>query len=612
MPLKWAVRDFVNNLMFILRILILSFTALNMCIMTAKDFFQDPQSIPQKQYEALRAYYIDNMSAKEVADQFGYKHRGFTSIVLDFNKKLGERNGGDIFFRAIQKGRKPKDKSNKAKDLIVSLRKQYLPLEEIKAALDASGYQVSEKSIYNTLKSEGFARLPRRSKSVKHQSSPAKIKAVKSVMCDFENGSFKTVSGGTLCLLPIIKKHGIDKVIQESSYPETKSINRLSSILSFIALKANNARRYSADDLWCMDRGEGMFAGLNVLPKTSWFTSYSSRVTTDMNLSFLKKLHRVWQENGLLGDTSNLDFTTIPYWGDGQHLENNWSGKRNKALSSMLAVLAHDPDTGIIDYGSAGVMHKNESNTVLEFLDFYRKGSSDPGQLKYVVFDSKFTNYENLNKLNKDGVGFMTIRRRGCRIVETINSIPKNQWKNTRVDCSSNKKRTIKTHDHITTLKGYEGKVREIYITGNGKIKPAIIITNEFDLKTEEIVVKYARRWLVEKSISEQISFFHLNNVSSSMVIKVDFDLTMTILAFNLFRLFALETDRYKNSTSIKLYESMLLNSADVTMRDEEIVVSLKKKRMLPACLEIMKRNQGQTFKWLGNKKLIFEGATYS
>lgn len=580
--------------------------------MEAKDFFLNPKSTSQKQYEALRSYYIDNKPAKDVAEKFGYKHRGFTSIVLDFNKKLERNNGENLFFANIPKGRKPTSEIKDAKHIIISLRKQYLSLEEIKVALDALKFSVSEKTIFNILKSEGFARLPRRQKSIRQQSQPANLKAIKTVMCGFKSETFKTASGGVLCLLPILKKYGIDNIIANSSYPETKSINRLSSILSFLALKANNVRRYSADDLWCMDRGEGMFAGLNVLPKAAWFTSYSHRVTPDMNLSLLKELHKVWQENNLLGDTSNLDFTTIPYWGDSKHLENNWSGKRNKALSSMLAILAHDPDTGIIDYGNANVRHENEGNTVLEFLDLYRKGSNKPDQIKYIVFDSKFTNYQNLNKLNKDNVCFLTIRRRGADMVQKINNMPKSQKKSIRVNCSANKKRTIQVNDHLTTLKGYDGEIREIYITGNGKIKPAIIITNDFDSKVEDVVLKYARRWLVEKTISEQISFFHLNNVSSSMVIKVDFDLTMSILAFNLFRLFALETNRYKKSTSTKLYESILLNSADITINENEITVALKKKRMLPLCLEIMEKYKEEHYTWLGNKKLIFTGATYS
>lgn len=78
-----------------------------------------------------------------------------------------------------------------------------------------------------------------------------------------------------------------------------------------------------------------------------------------------------------------LDFTAIPCWGDGSHLENNWSGKRGKAIKSIQAALAHSPDTGIICYGDAGVRHDREEDVVLEFLDFYRGGwrrhSSIPG-----------------------------------------------------------------------------------------------------------------------------------------------------------------------------------------------------------------------------------------
>jgi len=135
----------------------------------------------------------------------------------------------------------------------------------------------------------------------------------------------------------------------------------VSSILSFVALKLSDVKRYSADDIWCMDRGMGLFAGLNVLPKTAWFSSYSSSITRDMNISFLKKLHSIWSSKGLLSDTSNIDFTTIPYWGDDDNLENNWSGKRTKALSSMLSVLAQDPDSGIICYGDTTVRHSNQA-----------------------------------------------------------------------------------------------------------------------------------------------------------------------------------------------------------------------------------------------------------
>ena len=214
------------------------------------------------------------------------------------------------------------------------------------------------------------------------------------------------------------------------------------------------------------------------------------------------------------------------------HLENNWSGKRHQALPSILAALSHDPESGIITYGDTNIRHANESDTVLEFLDFYKSGGSS-SNLKYLVFDSKFTKYENLKRLNSNGIKFITIRRRGKKIVDELENIPGNQWKRVRVEAGNGKKRSIKILDSKIMLQGYGGEIRQIAVTGHGKIKPALIITNDFNLSCEAVVRKYAKRWIVEKTISEQIYFFHLNKVSSSMVIKVDFDLTMTILAYN-------------------------------------------------------------------------------
>ena len=82
---------------------------------------------------------------------------------------------------------------------------------------------------------------------------------------------------------------------------------------------------------------------------------------------------------------------------------------------------------------------------------------------------------------------------------------------------------------------------------------------NYESLFTKVVLVRtYARRWLVEKSISEQVDFFHLNRVSSSMVIKVDFDLVMTILAHNIYRLFALDLERYTHLSDAKIYEKFV------------------------------------------------------
>jgi len=581
--------------------------------MEPKDFFLSPSLVSHKQYEALRMYFVENRPASEVAPLYGYTYRAFTSLVATFKNKLRDDGSGSFFFVEHHPGRKVSVATDQVRTVVIDMRKKYYSVPDIKVALDGLGMPVSEKHIFNILSEEGFSRLPRRVKLARQQLEHIQIPAEKSAPLDFSPEVFKSSNAGILMFLGLIRRYKIDTAIDKSDYPGTSVINKTQSILSFLALKLANRRRYSSDDTWCMDRGMGLFAGLNVLPKTAWYTSYSDRVTSVMNLKFMKQLHRVWLKAGLLEDTSNLDFTSIPYWGDDSHLENNWSGKRGKSLSSMLAVLAQDPDTGIIDYGNANILHKNESNVVLEFLDFYRSGNKKmEDKLRYIVFDSKFTSYENLRKLDEEDIKFLTIRRRGKNILERINNLPAEGWKKVKVECAGGKHRTLRAYDEQVFLKGYDKEIRQIIITGNGKVQPAVILTNDDDLKIDNVIRKYARRWLVEKSISEQISFFHLNLVSSSMVIKVDFDLTMSILANNLYRLFALELERYTHLSAQSLYDKFVLNGADVIVQEDTIRVQLKKKRNLPLILEVMQNDSRQKYPWLNNKKVIFEGASYS
>jgi len=578
--------------------------------MKPEEYFNFNKSVNRKRYDALHAFFINSLSAGEAAHSFGYTLPSFYSLVRDFRKYLKEGHDEDFFFKDTVLGRKP-GVDDDLKEMIISLRKMNFSIEEIVGIANSKSFDISYGFVYKLLHSEGFARLPRRSEVTKKQLELPAIKAPMSEKLRWKVEKFQSSHTGLFAFLPVIMRYGIHHLIEQSSYPSTRDINKLSSILCFLALKLSNIKRYSHDDLWCMDRGMGLFAGLNVLPKTAWFSSYSSRVDSGMNLSFLKELHKQWCSHGLLSDTSNLDFTTIPYWGESDHLENNWSGKRGKALSSMLAVLAQDPESGIIDYGDCNVLHRNESAVVLEYLDFYRSAPKEDNSLKYLVFDSKFTNYQNLSKLDDQQIKFITIRRRGEKMIEQIQQIT--SWKTIRVEASGMKKRSLKVNEQTVTLPGYRNEktdkaktIRQIIITGNGKIKPAVMLTNDFELPLESLVRKYARRWLVEKGIAQQIDFFHLNRVSSSMVIKVDFDLVMSILAHNLYRLLAMSLERYQQLSDERVFEKFVDNSGEIFIEQAQIRIDLKKKRELPLLLDFFYESKTMKFPWLQNKVLIF------
>lgn len=352
-----------------------------------ENFFTNPKNPVHKKYEALRAFYVEGKNAEDIAKLFGYTVHSIYSLTKEFSKLVNTPAVDEYYFSTHSIGRKPNFLNNDTYNLIIELRKKYLSVPDIKAILDAHGQNISERYIHRLIKKEGFARLPRRSKQTKQETMngiktiPAAISG--QLLCRPETFSVADAMG-ILCIMPYIQMLGIDKLILEAGYPETKTLSSLNSILSFIALKLSNIRRLTTDDIWCMNRGLGLFAGLNVLPKAAWFTSYSHRVTRKMNIVFLKSLHKLWLTNGLLSDTANLDFAAVPYWGDDSHLENNWSGTRHKALSSLLVALSQDPDTGMVTYGDTTVRHNNKADVVVEFLDFYR--STNDSNLKYLVF----------------------------------------------------------------------------------------------------------------------------------------------------------------------------------------------------------------------------------
>ena len=90
------------------------------------------------------------------------------------------------------------------------------------------------------------------------------------------------------------------------------------------------------------------------------------------------------------------------------------------------------------------------------------------------------------------------------------------------------------------------------------------------------------------------------------MVIKVDFDLVMSILAHNLYRLLAFSLERYQHFTDERIYEMFIANSGVMAIEDEQIRIDLKKKRELPLLLDYLKKENTRNYPWLDNKKIVF------
>src|SRR5580693_4541202 len=116
--------------------------------------FLEPSSSTHRQYEALRAFFVDGLPSAEVAARFGYTPGSFRVLVHQFRKQP-ERN----FFAQTVGAGPPPNKQKRLREQVIALRKQNLSVHDISRALAHDGEPLSPAVIAVILKEEGFAKL---------------------------------------------------------------------------------------------------------------------------------------------------------------------------------------------------------------------------------------------------------------------------------------------------------------------------------------------------------------------------------------------------------------------------------------------------------------------
>ena len=176
-----------------------------------------------------------------------------------------------------------------------------------------------------------------------------------------------------------------------------------------------------------------------------------------------------------------------------------------------------------------------------------------------MVFDSQLTTYEHLHQLNRQGIRFMTLRRRSRKMLGEIWSRPASAWRRITLTSLTRTFRTPKVLDERIQLQGYEGPLRQVTVIDLGHEEPTIMLTNNFRTGCPALVTRYAQRMLIENGISEAIQFFHIDSLSSMVGLQVDFDLQITLMASSLYRLMADRIGReYQHAQAKKLFRKPL------------------------------------------------------
>jgi len=189
-----------------------------------------------------------------------------------------------------------------------------------------------------------------------------------------------------------------------------------------------------------------------------------------------------------------------------------------------------------------------------EFLSFWKSVSR--GAAPTLVFDSRFTSYEKLSELNRAHCLFITLRRRGKELVRAAESLQ--DWQKIHVPHAKRKYPNLQAHESHVRLRGYVGEIRQIIIRGNGREEPAFLVTNDEKRTLGEIVSDYARRWRVENGIAEAVKFFHLNALSSPILIKVHFDILLTAVADTLYSVLASKLRGFEDCNAQRIHRHFI------------------------------------------------------
>ena len=562
--------------------------------------FLEPKNATHRQYEALRAFFVDELHGKEAAERFGYTQGSFRVLVHQLRQ-----NPDREFFLPPAKGPQKAPRQDKLRDMIVSMRKQNLSVYDISRVLKTKGHGFSPVSVSNILKEEGFARLPRRGDDERPPViGPTRAEVADVRQLDLSPQSFRTKFGGLFLFTPFIASIPFDEIVEQAGFPSSKMIPAGCAMRSLLGLKLFGSARHSHVMSYVLDPGLALFAGLNRIPKRAFLTEYSCRIDPRSYPKMMQLWFDAMESIGIdRGFSFDLDFHTIPFHGEDALVEKHYVSKRSRKQKGILVFLAQDAKTRVFCYTNADLRKDEQNDEILQFTQFWRQRTGHYPQ--ELIFDSKLTTYLNLDRLNQLGIGFMTLRRRSKNMLEAINQEPLSAWRRIKLEGVSRVYQTPKILDQKITLKDYQGKIRQLVINDLGHEDPIFLLTNQLTQAAPKLVQRYAKRMIIENRIEDSIDFFHMDALSSAVAMKVNLDVQLTLMASSLYRLMALKIGNgYENAKSRHIFRDFIDATANIKITKSNISVKFQKRVHNPMLIAADFDKTDISIPWLDNKKL--------
>ena len=548
-------------------------------ISECKRYFLEPTSAKQRQYEAFRAYFVEERGSAEVARAFGYTPGAFQVMCHHFR-----REKDPVFFAATRPGPRSQPKKSAAREIAVDLRKRNHSVYEISETLKAQKIDLSPTAVRELLRAEGFAALPRRL----DEERPDRPRPVVQPTADVRAFSltprrFLSQCGGLFLLMPELIRLGIERLASAAHLPGSKMVPAPHALRACLALKLWSQARSSHVMALVGDAGLALFAGLNAIPKKTFLADYSSPIGRDHTTRILAAYHQQVAADALFpGESFNLDFHSVPFYGEDPIVERHFVSMRSRSQKSILAFLAQDASGQAFCYSNADIRKGEQSDEIFRFIEFWKKTHGAPP--RHLVFDSQLTTYRNLARLDKEAITFITLRRRSPNIKREIALVPRSAWRTLDLDVPTRKYKHPRVFEQLVPVAGRE--FRQMFIEDLGHDEATVLLTNDRKTSQAALITRYAQRMLIENALSDAVRFFHIDALSSGVGLKVDFDMALLVIASGLYRLLAQKMRGYADAQARQVFRDLLALPATIDITPDEVVVKLHKRAHLPIIVD--------------------------
>lgn len=445
----------------------------------SKSFFSDPPFDWARQYEALRAYVYEGLTAAQVAARLGYDEAYVRLLAHRFRRGLLPWQQGQ-WHPALEGALTP----DMLQDRVRALREQGLSIDEIAERLAGEGAVLSARTVSRMLGKLGLSRMTRRSRAQRQAvrlgtagigTEPGSAAPVMSA----EGEPIATDRAGLLLFLPALPVLNLGRLAAEAGWlpgPGWSAGQCLEALL--LAKLAGWSETYFGQD-----QGPGrLLRLLSGLPRvdSAALARYVWSIGERGMHALQEALIRRRRELGLFAEQAlSLARHRLP---DLRQEEAGEGMRMARVITPVWLLRALDVDNG---YPLLGAWPERRGlDPVDEILAGWPPIPEGPSRL--LIVGPRLLSYGDLARLDRTGMRFITLRRRGEQMLSELRQ--SSVWKRASIafGLSGWKGRLQESR---VELPGFTREVRQIAFDSDKDADTVqVLLTNDWAREPEEII----------------------------------------------------------------------------------------------------------------------------